>query len=96
MTLKEIGQSLREARKAQGHTLQNVADALGMSIATISRLERGELDDIGARSLLRVTEYVGLQLVLRPAGFGMSLEDAMEDADRDFEEQHDGSRPHRP
>lgn len=84
MTLTEIGQALRAARKQRGVTLQKVADDLGMSIATISRLERGDLDDIGVRRLLRLAEYVGLQLLVRPAGFGMTLEEALEDSDRDL------------
>ncbi len=84
MTLTEIGQALRDARKLRRLTLQKVADDLGMSIATISRLERGALDDIGVRRLLRVAEYVGLQLLVRPVGFGMSLDEAMEESDRDF------------
>jgi transcriptional regulator with XRE-family HTH domain len=92
MTLTEIGQALRGARKKQGHTLQTVAGALGMGIATLSRLERGDLDDIGSRRLLRVAEYLGLQLVVRPAGHGMTLEEAMEDAASDFADQSE----HRP
>ncbi|MBT2333111.1 helix-turn-helix transcriptional regulator [Variovorax paradoxus] len=87
MNLSEIGQAIRDARKKQGQTLQTVASALGMSIATLSRLERGDLDDIGARRLLRVAEYMGLQLVVRPAGHGMTLEEAMDDAAKDFAAQ---------
>jgi hypothetical protein len=63
-----------------------------MGIATLSRLERGDLDDIGSRRLLRVAEYLGLQLVVRPAGHGMTLEEAMEDAASDFADQSE----HRP
>jgi transcriptional regulator with XRE-family HTH domain len=87
MTLQEIGQAIRITRKARGHTLQTVATALGMGIATLSRLERGDLDDIGARRLLRVVEYLDLQLVVRPAGHGMTLDEALEDAARDFASQ---------
>jgi transcriptional regulator with XRE-family HTH domain len=93
MTLTEIGQALRAARKQRGYTLQKVADDLGMSIATISRLERGDLDDIGVRRLLRVADYVDMQLVVRPAGFGMTLEDALADADKDFQNEAAGPRP---
>ena len=92
MDLAEIGQALRTARKQRGLTLQKVADDLGMSIATISRLERGNLDDIGVRRLLRVAEYVGLQVLVRPAGFGMTLDEAIKDADRDFLAQGKGPR----
>lgn len=93
MTLTEIGQALRTARKQRGLTLQKVADDLGMGIATISRLERGDLDDIGARRLLRVAEYVGLQVLVRPAGFGMTLDEAMEEAESDFLREGKGARP---
>ena len=91
MSLSEIGQAIRAARKKQGHTLQTVASALGMGIATLSSLERGDLDDIGTRRLMRVTEYLGLQLVVRPANHGMTLEEAMQDAAGDFAAQ--GERP---
>ncbi|CAN5384499.1 hypothetical protein BH10PSE18_BH10PSE18_44240 [soil metagenome] len=84
MTLSEIGQAIRDARKQRGYTLQAVATALGMGIATLSRLERGALDDIGARRLMRVAAYLDLQLVVRPAGHGMTLEEALEDAASDF------------
>ena len=89
MTLSEMGQALRDARKKQGHTLKVVASALGMGIATLSRLERGDLDDIGARRLLRVAEFLDLQLVLRPANHGMTLEEAMQDAASDFAAQEE-------
>ncbi|CAN7743994.1 helix-turn-helix transcriptional regulator [Variovorax sp. LjRoot290] len=93
MNLTEIGQALRAARKQRGLTLQKVADDLGMSIATISRLERGDLDDIGVRRLLRVAEYVGMQVLVRSAGFGMTLDEAMKEADRDFQSEGRGPRP---
>lgn len=93
MTLSEIGQALRVARKQRGLTLQKVADDLGMGIATISRLERGDLDDIGARRLLRVAEYVGMQVLVRPAGFGMTLDEAMKEAESDFLREGKGARP---
>ncbi|MBO9512518.1 MAG: helix-turn-helix transcriptional regulator [Variovorax sp.] len=93
MNLAEIGQALRVARKRRGLTLQKVADDLGMSIATISRLERGDQDEIGVRRLLRVAEYVGMQLLVRPAGFGMTLDEAMEEADGDFLGEGKGPRP---
>ena len=94
MTLQEIGNALRGARKQRGLTLQKVADDLGMGIATISRLERGDLNDIGLSRLLRVAEYVGLELIVRPAGFGMTLEEAMHEADQDYAREQRG--PHVP
>jgi hypothetical protein len=36
---------------------------------------------------LRVVEYLDLQLVVRPAGHGMTLDEALEDAARDFASQ---------
>ena len=93
MTLLEIGQALRQARKARKMTLQHVADALGMGIATLSRLERGELEDISAGRLLRVADYVGMQRVVRPAGFGMTLDEAMADADGELAVAKQQERP---
>ncbi|TAL65729.1 MAG: helix-turn-helix domain-containing protein [Burkholderiaceae bacterium] len=93
MNLAEIGLAVRDARRSKGLTLQVVAKDLGMGIATLSRLERGDLDGIGARSLLRVVEYVGLQLVTRQQGHGMTLSEAQEDAASMFNTERGGPSP---
>lgn len=92
MNVTELGFALREARKRRNLTLQKVAGDVGMSVATLSRLETGNLEgDITVGRLIRVGECVGLELVYRPAGFGMTLDEAVADSSRIFDEQEPDS-----
>lgn len=93
MSLKDIGQSIRDARKKKGDSLQKVADALGMSINTLSLLERGDVEELGVRKMLRVMNYVGLDLVARQRGFGMTLEDALSENQAAFQANKPGQKP---
>lgn len=59
---KEFGEKLKEFRKAKGYSLDNIANALNKTSATVSRYESGEiLPDIETLSLicdeLRIEEY---------------------------------------
>lgn len=59
---KEFGERLKEFRKAKGYCLDNIANALNKTSATVSRYESGEiLPDIETLSLicdeLRIEEY---------------------------------------
>lgn len=50
---KEFGERLKEFRKAKGYSLENIADALNKTSATVSRYESGEiLPDIETLSLI--------------------------------------------
>jgi HTH-type transcriptional regulator/antitoxin HipB len=62
MTLPEIGQKLREARKAQQLSQGELAASLGMSRATISAIENGTVGEIGVRKLMALATALGLEL----------------------------------
>jgi DNA-binding XRE family transcriptional regulator len=47
MDLHDIGARIREARRTHKVSQQKIADALGMSPATISNLENGNINEIG-------------------------------------------------
>jgi len=64
MTLAEIGQQLREARKAHQLSQGELAGSLGMSRATISAIENGTIGEIGVRKLMALATALGLELVL--------------------------------
>lgn len=66
MTLPELGQKLREARKAQHLTQQELAAPLRMSRATISGIENGTIGEIGVRKFMAVATALGLDLLLAP------------------------------
>lgn len=64
MTLTEIGQKLREARKARHLSQAELARPLGMSRATVSAIENGTIGEIGVRKLMALGAALGLELRL--------------------------------
>jgi HTH-type transcriptional regulator/antitoxin HipB len=66
MVLQEVGQVVREARKARRLTQEATAKPLRMSRATLSRLENGTLDEIGIRKVIALCDQLGLELVVQP------------------------------
>jgi HTH-type transcriptional regulator/antitoxin HipB len=64
MTLAEIGQKLREARKARHLSQGELAGSLGMSRATISAIENGTVGEIGVRKLMALATVLDLELLI--------------------------------
>jgi transcriptional regulator with XRE-family HTH domain len=75
MDLPEIGLLLKEARKSRRRTQAELAQALGMSRATLSALEGGRCEEIGIRKLTALLETVGLDLVVGPRKTRPTLDD---------------------
>jgi transcriptional regulator with XRE-family HTH domain len=80
--LFEIGEEIREARKSRKISQAELAKALGMSRTTIGQIENGSVQEIGVRKLIRILEFLGLELRVRPAGRPPTLEDLREEEDR--------------
>ena len=68
MNLFELGQSLKDARIRQQLTQNELAARTGISLSSISGLERGILSEIGVVKLLQLFAAVGLELHTRPTG----------------------------
>ena len=64
MTLHELGQKLREARKSRHLSQEELASSLGMSRATISAIENGTVGEIGVRKLMALATALGLEVLL--------------------------------
>ncbi len=75
----EIGQQIRQARKERKLSQEELGRAIGMSRTTIGQIENGTIQDIGVRKLIRLLEYLGLELRLRPAGKPPTLEELREE-----------------
>ncbi|NCO53273.1 MAG: helix-turn-helix transcriptional regulator [Deltaproteobacteria bacterium] len=73
--LIEIGRKIQQARKIRRITQADLGNALGISRNTIGQIERGTVQDIGVRKLIRVLEFLGLELQTRPAGRPPTLEE---------------------
>lgn len=76
-----IGEHIRKARKLKGVSQQTLATALGMSRTTIGQIENGTVQDIGVRKLIRILEYLELELRVRSAGTPPTLDELREEAE---------------
>jgi transcriptional regulator with XRE-family HTH domain len=80
--LFDIGKKIRKVRKSRKISQAEVAGALGMSRTTIGQIENGLVQEIGVRKLIRLLEFLGLELRVRPAGQPPTLEDLREEENR--------------
>jgi transcriptional regulator with XRE-family HTH domain len=73
--LFEIGEEIRKERKRRKISQGKMAKDLGMSRTTISQIESGTVQEIGVRKLIRILEYLDLELRVRPAGTPPTLDE---------------------
>jgi len=77
-----IGKKIRESRKSRKVSQAELAKALGMSRTTIGQIENGNVKEIGVRKLIRVLEFLGLELRVRPVDRPPTLEELREEEPR--------------
>jgi transcriptional regulator with XRE-family HTH domain len=76
--LFEIGRQIQRVRKGRKITQAELGKALGMSRTTIGQIEKGTVQEIGVRKLIRLLEFLGLEMRVRPAGRPPTLEELRE------------------
>jgi transcriptional regulator with XRE-family HTH domain len=74
--LRRIGEDIRVARVGLGLSLANVAAAADISLAEVSRIERGDAPKVPHIVIARLCGAVGLDLVLKAYPGGQSVRDA--------------------
>jgi len=57
-----LGRRLHRARQQRKKTLEQVFKETGISVATLSRIERGQSTEVGSTTLLAVTDWIGTQV----------------------------------
>jgi len=77
--LFRIGADIRKERKLRKISQEKLAKDLGMSRSTVSQIESGIVQDIGVRKLIRILDYLGLELRVRPAGLPPTLDELREE-----------------
>ncbi len=65
MDFQEFGLAIARLRKAKKISQKELADAIGISRATLSSFENGRGVDIGFRKVLHITDYLGYTLDLK-------------------------------
>jgi transcriptional regulator with XRE-family HTH domain len=73
--LFEIGKEIRKERKHRKISQELMAKQLEMSRTTISQIESGTVQEIGVRKLIRILEYLDLELRVRSAGLPPTLDE---------------------
>jgi transcriptional regulator with XRE-family HTH domain len=59
--VERLGQRLRRVREERNLTLEKVFNATGVSVATLSRVERGGSKDIDAGTLVSICTWMGVK-----------------------------------
>jgi transcriptional regulator with XRE-family HTH domain len=77
--LFDTGMKIRQTRKSHKISQTQLAHALGMSRTTIGQIENGTVQEIGVRKLIRILEYLGLELRVRAAGRPPTLDELREE-----------------
>ena len=77
--LFEIGRQIQRTRKSRKITQADLGKVLGMSRTTIGQIEKGTVQDIGVRKLIRLLEFLGLEIRVRQAGRAPTLEELREE-----------------
>jgi transcriptional regulator with XRE-family HTH domain len=57
-----LGERLRKTRRKRGLTLQQVAEETGISVATLSRIERGFYGNLKSDTLVTLTDWMGTEV----------------------------------
>ena len=73
--LFSLGKAIQQERKRKGITQIALAKAARIGRSTLSQIENGTVKDIGIRKVIRVLDYLGLELTTRPQGAPPTLEE---------------------
>ena len=79
-----IGRSIRETRKRQNVTQSEAAKAAGIGRSSLSQIENGAIQEIGIRKVIRVLDFLGLELTTRPRGAPPTLEELKEELREEY------------
>lgn len=65
MDFIELGRSIAKVRKEKKISQHSLAEDLNISRATISSFENGSGIDIGLKKVLKIIDYLGLELSIK-------------------------------
>lgn len=65
MDFQTLGQKVAELRVAEGVSQQTLADAIGVSRATINALEKGRSHDVGVCKVMKILSFFNYELCIK-------------------------------
>jgi transcriptional regulator with XRE-family HTH domain len=65
MDFQALGKEVQRLRHERGISQQLLAEHLAISRATINSLENGRSGDIGIRKVMKILDYLGVELTIR-------------------------------
>ena len=65
MDFQTLGHELRRLRISRGISQQQMAEHLAISRPTLNALENGRSGDIGIKKVMKIADYLGMELCLR-------------------------------
>lgn len=65
MDYQSLGQTIATLRQQHGVSQKKMAEHLGISRATINALENGRSGDIGIKKVMKILDYLGMELAIR-------------------------------
>lgn len=77
--MKHLSKVIREQRKRYKISQAELAGKTGISRTSLSLLETGTITDIGIRKVIRILDYLGFELAVRPAGAPPTLDELCEE-----------------
>ena len=75
MDYQELGCALSRLRRSKRISQQTMAEQVGISRATINAFENDRAGDIGIRKVLKIVDYLGLELSLKEKSAFPTLEE---------------------
>ncbi|MFD1392732.1 helix-turn-helix domain-containing protein [Lacticaseibacillus jixianensis] len=75
--MKNISRLVRAQRKKLGLTIEQLAEKAGVSVSLLSRVERGDVDNISIKKLSEIAAALGLNLADFFVGEQMSDVDSL-------------------
>ncbi|MEN8514268.1 helix-turn-helix transcriptional regulator [Burkholderia sp. RS02] len=76
-TLADVGEMLREGRRAAGLSQQELAERAGVARTTLARMETLARGDMSVSALVRLLEAAGYDLRAVKRGHGRTLDDIL-------------------
>ncbi|SMN00978.1 hypothetical protein SPONN_2074 [uncultured Candidatus Thioglobus sp.] len=75
----ELGKKITELRKMQKISQIQMAEDLGISRVTIAALEKSAIQDVGVKKLIKMLDYLGYSLGIKPKAKFPTLEDLQDE-----------------